>query len=168
MASRRQHSSSVCQMSTMYHNRPTSQIPQCLTQISHNATFCTEMCAHVHISVTEWGVVKYGTDALWYLCNRSNDNPVMLLSTENTNCAHHETIACSWGMGYLLWIQIWSMLFLCNWPNSQIPQCTCSISHNAPFRTEMCTFLFWMVYYWMYEIGPLLHCYEYRFITHLL
>ena len=33
-----------------------------------------------------------------------------------------------------------------NWPNSQIPECTCSISHNAPFRTEMCTFLFWMVY----------------------
>ena len=26
----------------------------------------------------------------------------------------------------------------------QIPECTCSISHNAPFRTEMCTFLFWM------------------------
>ena len=24
------------------------------------------------------------------------------------------------------------------------PECTCSISHNAPFRTEMCTFLFWM------------------------
>ena len=33
-----------------------------------------------------------------------------------------------------------------NWPYSQIPQCTYSISHNAPFRTEMCTFLFWMVY----------------------
>ena len=31
-------------------------------------------------------------------------------------------------------------------PISQIPQCTCSISHNAPFRTEMCTFLFWMVH----------------------
>ena len=28
----------------------------------------------------------------------------------------------------------------------QIPQCTCPISHNAPFRTEMCTFLFWIVY----------------------
>ena len=27
---------------------------------------------------------------------------------------------------------------------SQIPKCTCSLSHNAPFRTEMCTFLFWM------------------------
>ena len=26
-----------------------------------------------------------------------------------------------------------------NRPISQIPQCTCSISHNAPFRTEMCT-----------------------------
>ena len=24
-----------------------------------------------------------------------------------------------------------------NWPNSQIPEFTCSISHNAPFRTEM-------------------------------
>ena len=32
----------------------------------------------------------------------------------------------------------------CNWPSSQILECTCSISHNAPFRTEMCTFLFWM------------------------
>ena len=24
------------------------------------------------------------------------------------------------------------------------PECTCSISHNVPFRTEMCTLLFWM------------------------
>ena len=31
-----------------------------------------------------------------------------------------------------------------SWPNSQIPECNRSISHNAPFRTEMCTFLFWM------------------------
>ena len=31
-------------------------------------------------------------------------------------------------------------------PNSQTPQCTCPISHNAPFRTEICTFLFWMVH----------------------
>ena len=31
-----------------------------------------------------------------------------------------------------------------NRPISQIPECICSISHNAPFRTEMCTFLFWM------------------------
>ena len=31
-------------------------------------------------------------------------------------------------------------------PDSQIPQCTCPISRNAPFRTEICTFLFWMVH----------------------
>ena len=30
-----------------------------------------------------------------------------------------------------------------NRPESQIPLCTCSISHNAPFRTEMCTFLWY-------------------------
>ena len=28
------------------------------------------------------------------------------------------------------------------WPYSQIPEYTCSISHNALFRTEMCIFLF--------------------------
>ena len=33
-----------------------------------------------------------------------------------------------------------------NWCNSQIPQCTCSISHNAPFRTE-----FWMEHCWILE-----------------
>ena len=30
------------------------------------------------------------------------------------------------------------------WPISQNPECTYSISHNAPFRTEKSTFLFWM------------------------
>ena len=34
----------------------------------------------------------------------------------------------------------------CSRTISQIPQCTCPTSHNAPFRTEMCTFLFWMVH----------------------
>ena len=34
----------------------------------------------------------------------------------------------------------------CNWPKLQIPWCTCPISHNAPFRTKICTFLFWMVH----------------------
>ena len=36
-----------------------------------------------------------------------------------------------------------------NWPNSQIPQCTTTsaISHNAPFGTEMCSFLLWVVPY---------------------
>ena len=57
-------------------------------------------------------------------------------------------------MGCLLW-GLWRKLtwfiFCCglgpaNWPKSQIPQCTSPISHNVPFRTEMCTFLFWMVH----------------------
>ena len=46
--------------------------------------------------------------------------------------------------------------FICSFPNfnrptSQIPDCTGFISHNAPFRTEMCTFLFWMEHLWDIE-----------------
>ena len=33
-----------------------------------------------------------------------------------------------------------------NRPISQIPKCTYSISHNTPFKTEMCTFLLWIAY----------------------
>ena len=33
--------------------------------------FVTEMCTHVHIAVTKWCDVRYGTGALWDLCNRS-------------------------------------------------------------------------------------------------
>ena len=33
-----------------------------------------------------------------------------------------------------------------NWPNSQIPKSNCSISNNAPLKTEMRSFLFWMVH----------------------
>ena len=33
-----------------------------------------------------------------------------------------------------------------NWNNSHISEGTCSVSHNAPFKTEMYTFLFWMEY----------------------
>ena len=50
-----------------------------------------------------------------------------------------------------------------NWPNSEIPECTCSISQNAPFRTEMCTFLFWMEHSGIWNrcilgIVKLVHC----------
>ena len=31
----------------------------------------TEMCTYVHISVTKWCIVGYGTGALWNLCDRS-------------------------------------------------------------------------------------------------
>ena len=45
-------------------NRPSSQIPQCIRQISHNAPFCNR---NVHISVSSWCIVGYGTGALWEL-----------------------------------------------------------------------------------------------------
>ena len=38
-------------------------------------------------------------------------------------------------------------------PTSQIPRCTCTISHHTPFRTEMHTFLFWMVYCGIWDGG---------------
>ena len=47
---------------------PISQIPLCIWQISHNAPFCNR---NVHISVTKWCIVGYGTGALWDLYNRS-------------------------------------------------------------------------------------------------
>ena len=33
--------------------------------------FVTEMCTHVHISVTKWCIVEYETSALWDLWIRS-------------------------------------------------------------------------------------------------
>ena len=47
------------------HNAPVS----CLTM--HH--FVTEMCTHVHISVTQWCIVRHETGALWDLCNISVD-----------------------------------------------------------------------------------------------
>ena len=35
--------------------------------------FVTEMCTHVHISVTKWCIVGYGTGALWDLCSQPID-----------------------------------------------------------------------------------------------
>ena len=49
----------------------------------------------------------------------------------------------SWWRHWHRWLSTWTCCSH-NWPNLQISECTCSISHNVPFRTEMCTFLFWM------------------------
>ena len=57
-------------LSSVRSNRLISQIPRCIRQLSHNATFCN-MCTRVHISVTKWCIVGYGTASLWDLCNRS-------------------------------------------------------------------------------------------------
>ena len=37
-------------------------------------------------------------------------------------------------------------LFSADWPNFPNPTMHLSLSHHAPFRTEMCSFLFWIVH----------------------
>ena len=64
--------------------------PVWFTKVSHDHSesvpypsmhhFVTEMCTHVHISVTTWCIEGYGTDALWHLCNRS------MASTQSYDC----------------------------------------------------------------------------------
>ena len=49
-------------------NRPSSQIPQCIRQISHDVPFHNR---NVHLSVTKWCIVEYRAGVLWDLCNRS-------------------------------------------------------------------------------------------------
>ena len=36
--------------------------------------FVTEMCTHVHISVTNWCIVGYGSSLMWYLWNWSKQS----------------------------------------------------------------------------------------------
>ena len=52
-------------------NRPTFQTPQCIVPTVHNLG--TEMCTDVHISITKWGMVEYGSGALWDLYS----NPIL-------------------------------------------------------------------------------------------
>ena len=61
---------SVQTLCMFYHCKsPISQIPQCASPISHNASFCNR---NVHISVTKWCIVGYRTGAPWDLHNRFN------------------------------------------------------------------------------------------------
>ena len=81
-------------------------------------------------------------------------------------------------MNFAIWVgltvtsssgkQTFSFSVVANRMNWQIPQCTCHLSHNAPPRTEMCTFLFWMVHYeirkrcfwdlWIRSIADIFKC----------
>ena len=52
-------------------------------------------------------------------------------------------------MASICWPCLLVSVYVCkgSWPNLlKIPKCTCSISDNSPFRTEMWTFLFRMMY----------------------
>ena len=75
---------------------------------SHNAShkypimhhFVTEMCTHVHISVTKCCIVGYGTDAFWDLWNGSigsnccNGRPWLWLTGPNwlSHLCHHDNL----------------------------------------------------------------------------
>ena len=49
---------------------PQFQIPQCIWMISHNESFCNR---NVHISVTKWCIVGYGTGVWWGLWDWSSN-----------------------------------------------------------------------------------------------
>ena len=51
--------------------------------------FVTQMCTNVHISVTKWCIVGYGTGALWDLCNRS-------VGPNGTNISEMEQTSVKW------------------------------------------------------------------------
>ena len=72
--------------------------------------------------------------------------PLQLLPGGQTRGFNQVPILHMWANEVQTGTHLTNCLSAHNWPISQIPQCTCSISHNTPFRTEMCTFLFWMVH----------------------
>ena len=64
-----------CLMVLMWHMwsiiDPSHKSHNSLGQYPTMHLFVTEMCTHVHIPVTKWCIVRYGTGALWDLYNRS-------------------------------------------------------------------------------------------------
>ena len=92
------------------------------------------------------------SDSNVYLKHQCNNYAILLIKTHSNLVAHE---ALPWSFSSWKHIQYSKATHQCecdsvftnlNWPNLQIPQCTCPIIHNAPFRTERRTFLFWMVH----------------------
>ena len=82
---------------------------------------------HIHMFIKEYiSIFNQHLDSLTSERCCSNIN-ILILQT-------HPSVCCQGLFSKMVII----------WGNSQIPECTGSISHNAPFRTEMYTFLFWM------------------------
>ena len=78
--------------STIIHNRPISQIPECICAISHNATFCNR---NVHISVTKWCIMGYLCDALWDLWDGSI-GPITSNVTQSRDILSQKTCVCEY------------------------------------------------------------------------
>ena len=82
--------------------------------------FVTEMCTHVHISVTKWCIVGHGTGALWDLCNRSIKmmgvitNPCLNLPytllvkwSNGSQLGKHSLHTCKWAASVLVVLHFW-------------------------------------------------------------
>ena len=152
-----------------------SQIPWCTCPISHNAPFRTEMYYKSHtVSVPNPTIhhseQKCITNSILYLsqtpqytiqnrnvlqiphciCPKPHNTPFRTemyykshtVSVPNPTIHHSEQKCITNSTLYL------SQTPQCTIQNRnvlQIPHCICPTPHNTPFRTEMCTFLFWMV-----------------------
>ena len=91
---------------------------------------------------------------LYELTKKTKNHYSATVTTLKGKCSHFDDIFVTGGTESCqnvcysrLYFLSWHVFVdsFCNRPISQIPQCICSISHNAPFRTEMYPFLFWMV-----------------------
>ena len=67
-------------------NRPIHKSHNALDKYPTMHYLVTEMCTHVHISVTKWCIVGYATVALWHLRKRS---ALALLALKPEYSAHY-------------------------------------------------------------------------------
>ena len=74
------------------------------------------------------GWVCYGSSYIIYFLTRHYET----IYGDHKTILTHELL-----VSFALFTSVQCIVGPGNWPNSQIPECTCSISHNAPFRTEM-------------------------------
>ena len=84
---------------------------------------------------------RNGHRSIWYILEQSTHANIVWLVIVESSCSFL-CMSGQWRVIKVTWCHVESIVY--NWPNSQISEYTCSISHNDPFRTEMCTFLFWM------------------------
>ena len=93
----------------------------------------------------------------WYCIIWSKHCLVHAYKRHSTKMSYRATYICICVYTVHVYVHINSCSYVVCWffilrsiwgnrPISQILQCTCPTSHNAPFRTEMCTSLFWMVH----------------------
>ena len=91
----------------------------------------TEMCTCVHISVTKWCIVEYGTGAMWDLCNR-----YYWLVDQRVNVWHHgKHHKPRWTQGAQLDYIFSAELGACR-TDSWAP--TCLLNMNQFFGTYIC------------------------------